>query len=152
MSDLHDGKNAPNSCTVDELVGKRVRLRRSLLKLTQEDLAELCSLSPQQVHKYERGYNRMSAKRLVEFASALNIPVAWFFDGIETHPALPDDMLDLLAEGDALDLMLLYRDIKNSANRRHLLQIARMFAEESKFVDVPSRINGSDRRNGKATG
>ena len=68
---------------IDRLVGQRIRLRRNMLGLTQEELAESLGISYQQVQKYETASNRVSAGRLFEIAAKLNTPVAFFFEGIE---------------------------------------------------------------------
>jgi transcriptional regulator with XRE-family HTH domain len=71
---------------IDHLVGQRIRLRRNLLGLTQEELADSLGISYQQVQKYETASNRVSAGRLFEIAAKLNTPVAYFFEGIEDLP------------------------------------------------------------------
>lgn len=68
---------------IDNLVGQRIRLRRNMLGLTQEELAESLGISYQQVQKYETASNRVSAGRLFEIAAKLNTPVTYFFEGIE---------------------------------------------------------------------
>ncbi|MCK5273962.1 MAG: helix-turn-helix transcriptional regulator, partial [Alphaproteobacteria bacterium] len=65
---------------VDILVGIRVRLRRTLLGLSQEKLAEAIGLTFQQIQKYERGANRISASRMYALARVLDVPVAFFFE------------------------------------------------------------------------
>ncbi len=130
-------------CTIDQLVGRRVRLRRVMLDLTQEDVAKRCAISSQQVNKYELGRSRMSARRLVDLASALDIPVAWFFDGIENHPNVPNDVLGLLAEPGAMELLLVLKDIENLTSRRHLLQFAKVFAAETDVSDATASHGGS---------
>ncbi len=72
---------------VDELVGERIRERRTQMGLTQEHLAAALSISYQQVQKYETGANRVSAGRLYEIAQRLEIPVSYFFDGLDTTTA-----------------------------------------------------------------
>src|SRR5919112_2582678 len=67
---------------VDRHVGARVRERRIMLGLTQQQLADLIGVTYQQAHKYERGINRISAGRLYEIAQVLSVPVGYFFDGI----------------------------------------------------------------------
>lgn len=67
---------------VDIFVGKKLRLRRKLLGLSQETLASAVGITFQQVQKYERGVNRVSASRLAEFADALKVPVVYFFEGM----------------------------------------------------------------------
>jgi ribosome-binding protein aMBF1 (putative translation factor) len=66
---------------VDPYVGSRVRMRRLMLGLSQEKLAEAIGLTFQQVQKYERGTNRMGASRLHQIANVLKVPVTFFFEG-----------------------------------------------------------------------
>lgn len=68
---------------VDEFVGERIRQRRAMLGLTQEQLASALNISYQQVQKYETGANRVSAGRLYEIAQSLDAGVSDFFDGLE---------------------------------------------------------------------
>lgn len=77
---------------VDNHVGKRMKLRRSLLGMSQEVLADRLGITFQQVQKYERGSNRVSASRLWDLSQALEVPVSFFFDGMDDHaaPADPD--------------------------------------------------------------
>lgn len=79
---------------VDIYVGQRVKLARQLVGLSQEKLGEICSVSFQQVQKYEKGANRISASMLVLIAKALNRPVGFFFEGIEApiDNARPDPL------------------------------------------------------------
>ena len=74
---------------IDRVVGQRIRWRRRELKLSQEQLAELLSLTFQQVQKYEKGVNRVSAGRLFEIASVMGVNVNYFYDGAESQ--LEDD-------------------------------------------------------------
>ncbi|WP_290491076.1 helix-turn-helix domain-containing protein, partial [Hyphomonas sp. UBA4508] len=69
---------------IDRVVGQRIRWRRKELKLTQEKLGELLGLTFQQVQKYEKGVNRVSAGRLFEMSTAMGVPITYFFDGAET--------------------------------------------------------------------
>ena len=68
---------------VDVHVGSRVRLRRTLVGLSQEKLGEAVGLTFQQIQKYERGSNRIGASRLKEFSDILDVPVSFFFDGTD---------------------------------------------------------------------
>ena len=67
---------------IDVYVGKRMRLRRQMLDLSQERLASALGLTFQQVQKYERGLNRIGASRLWDAAMVLNVPITYFFDGM----------------------------------------------------------------------
>ena len=71
---------------VDRYVGARLRERRILLGLTQQELAELIGVTYQQAHKYEKGINRIAAGRLSSLAQALGVPVGYFYDGLTSSP------------------------------------------------------------------
>ncbi len=73
-------KNKPDP--VDIHVGSRVRLRRTLLGMSQEKLGEAVSLTFQQIQKYERGANRIGASRLYQLSQILDVPVSFFYDGV----------------------------------------------------------------------
>src|SRR3954464_4710551 len=77
-----DGKPNP----VDVHVGSRVRLRRTLLGMSQEKLGEAIGLTFQQVQKYERGANRLGASRLFDLRRVLDVPVSFFFDDMPADP------------------------------------------------------------------
>ena len=66
---------------IDRIVGQRLRWRRRELRLTQEKLGELLNLTFQQVQKYEKGVNRISAGRLYEMSAALGVQIAYFYEG-----------------------------------------------------------------------
>ncbi|MCG8696097.1 MAG: helix-turn-helix domain-containing protein [Minwuiales bacterium] len=68
---------------VDDHVGERIRERRTMMGLTQENLANALSISYQQVQKYETGANRVSAGRLYEIAKRLDVDMSYFFDGLQ---------------------------------------------------------------------
>src|ERR1700759_1086976 len=72
---------------VDVHVGSRVRLRRTLLGMSQEKLGEAIGLTFQQVQKYERGANRIGASRLFDLSRVLDVPVSFFFDDMTNDPA-----------------------------------------------------------------
>jgi len=76
-------RGSPESWSVDAHVGQRVRVRRTLLGLSQEKLGEAIGLTFQQVQKYERGANRISAGTLYRLGQVLDVPVSFFFDGYE---------------------------------------------------------------------
>ena len=77
------GDRVVNRATdTDRYVGSRIRERRVMLGLSQQQMAELIGVTYQQAHKYERGINRISAGRLFEIAQVLGVPVDYFFDGL----------------------------------------------------------------------
>ena len=86
--------NSGNRVTIaDYHVGSRIRSRRVMLGLSQQQIADLIGVTYQQTHKYERGINRISAGRLYEISQVLKVPVRFFFDGLDDHideTALPE--------------------------------------------------------------
>src|ERR1700681_49195 len=76
-------RRGQSTAAIDNHVGGRIRDRRIMLGLTQQQLADLIGVTYQQAHKYERGINRVSAGRLFQIARALSVPVGTFFEGIE---------------------------------------------------------------------
>ncbi|MCK0149115.1 helix-turn-helix domain-containing protein [Marivita sp. S6314] len=121
---------------VDIHVGKRVRHRRWLVGMTQQQLAEKVGIKFQQIQKYETGANRVSASRLWDIADALDVPVAFFFEGIEeaqqegAAPATASDAVpsDLLGDKEALDLVRSYYAIPEN-QRRRLFELARVLSD-----------------------
>ncbi len=117
---------------VDVHVGKRVRHRRWLIGMTQQQLAEQVGIKFQQIQKYETGANRVSASRLWDIADALDVPVSFFFEGLEgngkseqSSGTLP---ADLMGDKEALDLVRSYFAIPEN-QRRRLFELARVLSE-----------------------
>lgn len=122
-------------------VGKRLRRRRRLLGLTQQQLAESIGIRFQQIQKYECGANRITASRLFELAVALNVPVNYFFEGLQTAPAIgapsesPANDRDLIAadvmsQKETLELIRAYYKL-GERPRRRLLDLAKALQDES---------------------
>ncbi|MEY4250578.1 MAG: hypothetical protein RJA87_2211 [Pseudomonadota bacterium] len=111
---------------IDQHLGKRVRRRRRLLGLTQLQLAEKVGVRFQQVQKYECGANRMSAARVWQVAKALEVPVAYFFDGLSdgADDAFEHERQDMFAQKETLDLIKAYYDL-DERPRRRLLDLAK---------------------------
>ena len=103
---------------IDVFVGMRIRTRRKSLGISQGALAEALGLSFQQVQKYERGINRVSASMLVRTAAYLNCPVAYFVDQ-EAFDSLPDNGAEQMMTPGAAELLKTYSAI--SAPRRAAL-------------------------------
>ncbi len=111
---------------IDVHVGKRIRQRRWLLGMTQQQLATQVGIKFQQIQKYETGANRVSASRLWDIAEALECPVAYFFEG--TDDAAPSSAeADILADKEALDLVRSYYAIPEH-QRRRLFELARVLS------------------------
>jgi len=115
---------------VDVHVGKRIRHRRWLVGMTQQQLAEQVGIKFQQIQKYETGANRVSASRLWDIAEALDVPVSFFFEGIgervdeKAAGAFP---ADLMGDKEALDLVRSYYAIPEN-QRRRLFELARVLS------------------------
>jgi len=116
---------------VDIHVGKRVRHRRWLVGMTQQQLAEKVGIKFQQIQKYETGANRVSASRLWDISEALDVPVSFFFEGIDDSQEAGADMgvpADLLGDKEALDLIRSYYAIPEN-QRRRLFDLARVLSD-----------------------
>lgn len=116
---------------VDVHVGKRVRHRRWMTGMTQQQLAERVGIKFQQIQKYETGMNRISASRLWDIADALGVPVAFFFEGLrgQDAPETADGRVpcDILADKEALELVRSYYAIPET-QRRRLFELARVLS------------------------
>lgn len=117
---------------VDEHVGKRIRQRRWLIGVTQQQLAERVGIKFQQIQKYETGTNRVSASRLWDIADALDVPVTFFFDGLPARDrddaGQREDCVDTLFDDkEALDLVRSYYAIPEN-QRRRLFELARVLS------------------------
>ena len=116
---------------VDRHVGLRIRMRRKEIGVSQERLAEALGITFQQVQKYERGANRVSASKLWEIAQALKTSVSYFYEGLggDDQPAAQTQDFMLTAEG--LELMAAFPRITQPALRRKLLELVRTVSEEA---------------------
>ncbi|HEX8569330.1 MAG TPA: helix-turn-helix transcriptional regulator [Caulobacteraceae bacterium] len=131
------GERRPNP--VDIHVGTRVRLRRKQLGVSQERLADALGLTFQQVQKYERGANRISASKLWDTAGFLSVPIAFFFDGLKegvsSGMAEPDSapfLHDLVMDRDVSDLVTAFAGIERRRMKRRIVELVReISAEES---------------------
>jgi len=118
---------------VDVHVGKRIRHRRWMVGMTQQQLAEKVGIKFQQIQKYETGMNRVSASRLWDISETLGVPVSFFFEGIresegaesEKGQTIPGD---ILADKEALDLIRSYYKIPEN-QRRRLFDLARVLSD-----------------------
>jgi transcriptional regulator with XRE-family HTH domain len=120
---------------VDIHVGKRVRQRRWMKGVTQQQLGNEVGIKFQQIQKYETGMNRVSASRLWDIAEALDVPVSFFFEGFQEHsakaPAAANSLPtqgDLLGDKEALELVRSYYSIPEN-QRRKLFDLARVLSD-----------------------
>jgi transcriptional regulator with XRE-family HTH domain len=125
---------------VDLHVGGRVRMRRKMLDMSQEQLADAIKLTFQQVQKYERGANRISSSKLYEIAKTLQVPVSFFFDGL-ADPMTPEvsDMTvksqsserivtEFLNTPEGMELAELFPKIDRGPVRRQIVDLVRAMA------------------------
>ncbi|MBI1779231.1 MAG: helix-turn-helix transcriptional regulator [Proteobacteria bacterium] len=134
-----DGKPNP----IDVHVGGRVRLRRTLLGMSQEKLGEALGLTFQQVQKYERGTNRIGASRLFDLSRVLDVPVSYFFEDMASEVAArspgqlsaglaeerPADFdADPMARRETLELVRAYYRINDLTVRKRVFELAKSIA------------------------
>jgi transcriptional regulator with XRE-family HTH domain len=114
---------------VDVHVGKRVRHRRWMVGMTQQQLADKVGIKFQQIQKYETGMNRISASRLWDIADALGVAISFFFEGLAADaPQVSEPLGDILADKEALMLVRSYYAIPE-AQRRRLFDLAKVLSD-----------------------
>ena len=119
---------------VDRHVGLRIRMRRKEMGVSQERLAEALGITFQQVQKYERGANRVSASKLWEIAGALRTPVGYFYDGLEGQAGSASQQTTaqaFLSSSEGLELLAAFPRIVEPAIRRKLVELVRVVAEDA---------------------
>lgn len=131
---------------IDLHVGARLRMRRNLIGMSQEQLGKASGLTFQQIQKYERGANRMGASRLFQLARILNVPVAYFFEELPTALAnknpgqfndsdqaslesSPANDERIIQKRETLELIRAYYRITDSKQRRKVYELIKSMAE-----------------------
>jgi transcriptional regulator with XRE-family HTH domain len=133
MNELTESR-LPNP--IDLHVGVRIRLRRRMQGVSQEKLADALGLTFQQVQKYERGANRVSASKLYEIAAALKAPVGYFFEGLAdpagagAAPSAESTVHGFLMTAEGLELARLFPGVPRGPVRRRVLDLLRALAGE----------------------
>lgn len=132
-----DAAEGPNP--VDVHAGRRVRLRRTLLGMSQGRLAEALGVTFQQVQKYERGTNRIGASRLHDIARILGVPVSYFFDEMETSPPGHGEReaaggpraseREQMSKRETLELVRAYYRIPDRRVRKRVVDLLRSIAD-----------------------
>ena len=126
--------SARGPTSIDQHVGARLRLRRSLLEMSQSELGEKLGVTFQQVQKYERGTNRIGASRLFHVAKVMEVPVSYFFEGLEEDGSSElkgpdsDTLYDFIASPDGLALASAFAGIKDQTVRRRVIDLLRSLA------------------------
>jgi transcriptional regulator with XRE-family HTH domain len=128
-------KKAPNS--IDRHVGNRVRMRRLMLGMSQEQLGEALGLTFQQVQKYEKGTNRVGASRIQQISEILQVPISFLFEGSLTggskteglrEAPSPDYVSDLVATSHGLALIRAFARITDAKLRRSIIDLVEQIA------------------------
>ena len=120
---------------IDLHVGGRLRMRRKLLGMSQDDIGKALGLTFQQVQKYERGTNRVSASKLYEAAKALQVPVEYFFEGLSHLDATTDATAEQFVHGflmttDGAQLAEAFPRIADPKVRRTVLELVQTLGDE----------------------
>jgi transcriptional regulator with XRE-family HTH domain len=133
---------------VDVHVGHRLRLRRTLLGLSQEKVGEAMGLTFQQVQKYERGANRIGASRLWDLSRVLDCPVSFFFEGMDEKTASADPKVaieaadptlrkdDIMSRRETLELVCAYYRIKDYHVRRRIYELAKSLGSKDEPAEA----------------
>ena len=137
-------KRADSPDPVDVHVGMRLRLRRNLLGLSQEQIGRATGLTFQQIQKYERGTNRMGSSRLFQLASLLSVPVSYFFEelkeaetpGFAEEPQAPLELggrneADMFSRRETLELIRAYYKINDPKQRRKVYELIKSMSDDS---------------------
>jgi transcriptional regulator with XRE-family HTH domain len=123
---------------IDVHVGSRIRMRRQLINMSQERLGDLLGITFQQVQKYEKGANRISASRLFYTAKTLGVPIQFFFEGLpgmegeglgEANQA--DDFTSALMTTEGIQLAKVFRDAE-PGSKRLIVSLAKLIADSNK--------------------
>jgi transcriptional regulator with XRE-family HTH domain len=122
---------------IDVHVGNRIRMRRQIVGMSQEKLGELLGITFQQIQKYEKGANRISASRLFYTAKTLGVPVQFFFEdlpGLEGNGGMAesrdeDSVMTALMNSDGVQLAKAFRDADSITKRKLIATLARHIAD-----------------------
>ncbi|WP_031230837.1 helix-turn-helix domain-containing protein [Asticcacaulis sp. YBE204] len=133
MTESQADTRQPNP--IDVYVGERIRMRRKFLGLSQEALANSLGLTFQQVQKYERGSNRISASKLYQTARTLQAPISYFFEGVDAEVHAETSVGEasvhsFLATGEGIELAASFPRIESSRHRRRVLDLVKTLADE----------------------
>ncbi len=123
----------------DKDIGRRIRLLRLQRGLSQTELGEMLGVSFQQVQKYEKGSNRVSAARLRQIADELKVPITMFYDGNGSAAPAEDSLeagLEFLQTAGAVRLVRAYARIRDPMLRRALVELAEKIAPDGAGAGV----------------
>jgi len=148
--------NEPNP--VDVHVGKRIRLRRTILHITQQQMAEMLGLTFQQVQKYEKGMNRVGASRLWDISKVLEVPMGFFFEDMDNNVVQKSPMMlnskwdkafnveenhpfddDPMKKAETLELVRAYYKIPNRKIAKHLFDLIVSLSKSTAGLPQPDK-------------
>lgn len=132
---------------VDRLVGDRIRRRRILMGLTQDQLGEALGISYQQIQKYETGANRVSAGRLYLIAERLDVSPGWFFDPVKSD-ASSDDFEEIGSSRLLMEFVRSFARINDERLKSVLVSLVRAMADDDEDEAEHSAIADSDEQPG----
>lgn len=140
---MSETQSAPlDASEVDRLVGDRIRRRRILMGLTQDQLGESLGISYQQIQKYETGANRVSAGRLYLIATRLEVSPGWFFDPMQSD-ATSEDFDELGSSRLLMEFVRCFARIKEERLKTVLVSLVRTLANEDEAdVRIPEYTSG----------
>ncbi|WP_273756998.1 helix-turn-helix domain-containing protein [Bartonella sp. MM73XJBT] len=116
------GKNPYNDKFIDKFVGKKIRFRRNMLKMSQKHLGYALGVSFQQIQKYETGLNRVGAGRLKEIADILNVPIAFFYADLFTQQHPPTHHEEIISSREEYLLLKNFR-VLAKVKQKAILQL-----------------------------
>jgi len=122
-------KKSPNAG--DRHVGMRIRMRRTVLGMSQERLGELLGITYQQVQKYEKGANRVGTGRLIDIAKALSVPVTYFFEGyanVASGDDIEGDLSQMMATREGYALARAFAQMTDPTIRQSFVNMAEAIA------------------------
>ncbi|MEK6746712.1 MAG: helix-turn-helix transcriptional regulator [Pseudomonadota bacterium] len=126
---------------VDVEIGKRIKLRRTVLGFSQAYTANALNLTFQQVQKYEKGINSLSSNKLYSFASLLRVPVSYFFEGLGSGStkitAKFDKENSFGSDREALEVMKVFNKIESPYLRKKMIELLHLLIDD----DIKSRVN-----------
>jgi len=136
---------------VDTHVGKRLRMRRTILGMSQEALGNVIGVTFQQIQKYERGANRIGAGRLFDFSQSLNVPVSYFFEDLNDNNKIPGEgennyhladssvqefEHERLSSRETLEMMRSYYRINDPQIRKRSVDLIRALADPAADAQI----------------
>ncbi len=139
-------KIALTAAEVDRLVGDRIRRRRILMGLTQDQLGEALGISYQQIQKYETGANRVSAGRLYLIGECLEVSPGWFFDPAKSD-ASSDDFDELGSSRLLMEFVRSFARINDERVKSHLVSLVKAMADGESGVEILTNGDSSVREN-----